>query len=93
MTEKVNTWIEKFKNPAYIIMIIGVLYTVSVTYSKVGETVEDQIEINKELKAVHVEFDAFKLEAMERLHAIELSVKNEEIARLKERIETLKFDN
>lgn len=92
-----NTPTDRFKKLTVIIsiigsivMILGIWYTISVTYNKVGETVEDQTEINNELKAMHLEFDEYKIETMERHYQIELKIKNETIERLESDIEHLK---
>ena len=75
MTGSQITFLERLRNPAFIVMLLGVWYTLSVTYSKVGETVEDQLEIKKELRDMHLEFDEYKIESIERHYEIELRIK------------------
>jgi len=75
MTGSQITFLERLRNPAFIVMLLGVWYTISVTYSKVGDTVEDQIEIKKELKEMHLEFDEYKIETIKRHYEIELRIK------------------
>ena len=65
----------------FVIMLLGAWATISVTYNKVGETVEDQLEIKKELKEMHLEFDEYKIETIKRHYEIELKLKDETIAR------------
>ncbi len=90
MTEKVNTWIEKFKNPAIWIAMISFFFWISVKLYKVDVIEDRQTKWIGRTNDLHEDIDAFKFETIERLHEVELSVKEEEIKRLKERIETLK---
>ena len=75
MTNNQISFLERLRNPAFIIMLLGVWYTISVTYSKVGDTVDDQTEIKKELKEMHLEFDEYKIETIKRHYEIELRIK------------------
>ena len=86
MTNNQITFLERLRNPAFIIMLLGVWYTISVTYSKVGETAEDQIETKKELIEMHLEFDEYKIESIKERNKLELRIKTleTEIEYLKE---------
>ena len=73
---------EKLKNPAFIIMLLGIWYGFSVTYNNVGvigNRLDKKIAVQNEM---HTEIDEFKMEMTERMHQIELSVKDEKIERL-----------
>ena len=91
-----NTPTDRFKKLTVIISIIGALVmllgawaTISVTYSKVDDTAEEQVEIKKELKEMHLEFDEYKIETIKRHYEIEIKIKDEKIERLEAEIEYL----
>ena len=90
MEQKINTWMEKLKNPAFIVMFLGIWYTFSVTYSNVGVIGQRQNKWIDRQVEMHDEFDTFKEETMERIHQVELSVKDEEIKRKDAEIARLK---
>ena len=76
-----NAPTDRFKKLTVIISIVGALVmllgawaTISVTYSKVDDTAEEQIEIKKELKEMHLEFDEYKIETMEKHYQLGLKI-------------------
>ena len=92
MEQKANTLISKLATPSVLLALASAIIWLIVEVKKVP-TIEDRVGkwIDRQSE-IHHEFDDFKIETLERMHKIELSVKDEENNRLEAEIERLKSE-
>ena len=87
--EKVNSFLEKFKNPALWITMVAAIFWISIRLNNV-DVIETRLDKKiKVLNEMHDSFDTLKLEMIEKIHDVEIKIKDEEIARLNDKIELI----
>ncbi len=90
MEQKVNTLVSKFATPSMLIALASAIIWLIVEVKKVPVIDQRQTKWIDRQTEMHAEFDQFKEEAIERIHQVEISVKDEKIERLQAEIEYLK---
>lgn len=88
MTEKVNQWVDKLKNPALILALFGTFYWVSIRLDKVDvieQRLEKKITIIVELEGRMTDMEIEYLEERKNLE-IEVEKLKVEISHLKEEL-------
>ncbi|MCK5605294.1 hypothetical protein KAR91_25605 [Candidatus Pacearchaeota archaeon] len=85
MTNSQISFLERLRNPAFIVMLLGVWYTLSVTYNNVGIIDQRQNKWIQRQNDMHIEFDEFKIETLKEINRLELK-----ITKLETEIEHLK---
>jgi len=90
MEQKVNTLVSKFATPSMLIALASAIIWLIVEVKKVPVIDQRQTKWIDRQSEMHREYDQFKEEVTERIHQVELSVKNEEIKRLESEVEFYK---
>ena len=90
MEQKVNTLVSRFATPSMLIALASAIIWLIVEVKKVPVIDQRQTKWIDRQTEMHTEFDQFKEEVTERIHQVEISVKNEKIERLQSEIEYLK---
>ena len=90
MEQKVNTLVSKFATPSMLIALASAIIWLIVEVKKVPVIDQRQTKWIDRQTEMHTDFDQFKEEVTERIHQVEISVKNEKIERLQSEIEYLK---
>lgn len=85
MTNQQISFLERLRNPAFIVMLLGVWYTISVTYNNVGVIDQRQNKWIQRQNEMHIEFDEYKIEMIKEINRLELK-----ITKLETEIEHLK---
>lgn len=90
MEQKQNGILTKFATPSMFIAMATAIIWLVVEVKKVP-TIEDRVGkwIDRQTE-IHHEFDEFKIETLESIHQVEMSVKDEKIDRQAAEIERLK---
>lgn len=90
MEQKVNTLVSRFATPSMLIALASAIIWLIVEVKKVPVIDQRQTKWIDRQTEMHTEFDQFKEEVIERIHQVEISVKDEKIERLQSEIEYLK---